>query len=90
MHRIFQSFIDGLIAGGDTERLRTVLADAGAAPDLSCFAHLCTPPRRDDVRELISNHPVAWTDHYLREYYERLDPVFVEALTATEPFEWGP
>jgi hypothetical protein len=27
------------------------------------------------------------TDHYLREHYERVDPVIVEALTATEPFE---
>ena len=41
MHRVFQAFIDGLAASGDTERLRTVLADAGAALDLSCVE----PPR---------------------------------------------
>ncbi len=39
--------------------------------------------------KLISNYRVAWTDHYLREHYERVDPVIVQALTATEPFEWG-
>jgi len=89
MHRVFQAFIDGLVASGDTERLRTVLADAGAALDLSCFAYLSMPSRRGDEPELISNYPVAWTDHYLREHYERVDPVIVEALKVTEPFEWG-
>lgn len=89
MHRVFQAFIDGLAAGGDNEHLRTVLADAGAALDLNCFAYLSMPPRRGDVAELISNYPVAWTDHYLREHYERVDPVIVEALAGTEPFEWG-
>ena len=89
MHRVFQAFIDGLAASGDTERLRTVLADAGAALDLSCFAYLSMPSRRGDAAELISNYPVEWTEHYLREHYERVDPVIVEALKATEPFEWG-
>ena len=89
MHRVFQAFIDGLAAGGDIERLRTVLANAGAALDLSCFAYLSMPSRRGDAPELISNYPVTWTDHYLREHYERVDPVIVQALTATEPFEWG-
>lgn len=89
MHRVFQAFIDGLAAGGDAERLRTVLADAGAALDLSCFAYLSMPARRGDAPELISNYPVEWTDHYLREHYERVDPVIVDALKTTEPFEWG-
>jgi LuxR family transcriptional regulator, activator of conjugal transfer of Ti plasmids len=89
MHRVFQAFIDGLAASGDAESLRTVLADAGAALDLSCFAYLSMPCRRGDAPELISNYPVTWTDHYLRQHYERVDPVIVEALTATEPFEWG-
>jgi hypothetical protein len=89
MHRVFQAFIDGLAAGGDAEQLRTVLADAGAALDLSCFAYLSMPARRGDAPELISNYPVEWTDHYLREHYERVDPVIVDALKTTEPFEWG-
>ena len=47
------------------------------------------PSRRGDAPELISNYPVEWTDHYLREHYERVDPVIVDALKTTEPFEWG-
>jgi LuxR family transcriptional regulator, activator of conjugal transfer of Ti plasmids len=89
MHRVFQAFIDGLAASGDAESLRTVLAEAGAALDLSCFAYLSLPSRRGDTPELISNYPFEWTDHYLREHYERVDPVIVEVLTTPEPFEWG-
>jgi DNA-binding CsgD family transcriptional regulator len=89
MHRVFQAFIDGLAASGDAEHFRAVLADAGAALDLSCFAYLSMPSRRGEAPELISNYPVKWTDHYLREHYERVDPVIVEALTAIEPFQWG-
>ena len=89
MYRVFQAFIDGLVASCDAESLRTVLGNAGAALDLSCFAYLSMPPRKGDEPQLISNYPVEWTDHYLRERYERVDPVIVEALTTTEPFEWG-
>ena len=67
MHRVFQAFIDGLAASGDAARLRTVLANAGAALDLSCFAYLSLPSRRGDTPELISTYPVKWTDHYLQQ-----------------------
>src|SRR5271156_932822 len=80
MHRVFQSFIDGLAASGDAETLRTVLAEAGAALDLSCFAYLSLPSRKGGAPELISTYPVKWTDHYLRQSYERLDPVIIETL----------
>ena len=75
MHRVFQRFVDGLAASGDAESLRAVLAEAGAALDLNCFAYLSMPPRKGDAPELISTYPVAWTDYYLREHYERVDPV---------------
>jgi Type II/IV secretion system protein/Autoinducer binding domain len=89
MHRVFQAFIDGLAASGDAESLRAVLAQASAALDLSCFAYLSLPSRRGDAPELISTYPVEWTDHYLQQSYERVDPVIVKALTTPEPFEWG-
>lgn len=76
-------------ASGDAESLCAVLAEAGAALDLNCFAYLSMPPRRGDAPELISNYTVAWTDHYLHEHYERVDPVIGNALTAKEPFERG-
>ena len=89
MHRVFQQFVDGLAASSDAEGLRAVLAEAGAALDLSSFAYLSLPPRRGDLPKLLSTYPVLWTDHYLRQRYERLDPVIVMALATAEPFEWG-
>lgn len=89
MHRVFQSFIDGLAESGDAESLRTVLSEASAALDLSCFAYLSLPSRRSDRPQLISSYPAKWTDHYLQQRYERVDPVIVEVLATPEPFEWG-
>ncbi len=89
MHRIFRAFIDGLTASGDAESLRKVLAEASAALDLGCFAYLSLPSPTGGAPELISTYPVKWTDHYLRQSYERLDPVIIEARGTPEPFEWG-
>lgn len=89
MHRVFQSFIDGLTASGDAESLRTVLTAAGAAFDLGCFAYLSLPSRRSESPQLISTYPQKWTGYYLQQHYERLDPVINEALATPQPFEWG-
>jgi LuxR family transcriptional regulator, activator of conjugal transfer of Ti plasmids len=89
MHRVFQSFIDGLANSADLTDLRNILSRAGAALDLSCFAYLSLPYRRGSKPQLISTYPLKWTDHYLRNRYERFDPVIVEALANSEPFEWG-
>ena len=85
MHRVFEAFIDGLAASGDAESLRKVLAEAGVALDLSCFAYLSPPSRRGDLPKLISTYPSQWTDRNLRQRYKRLDPVIVSALATPEP-----
>lgn len=89
MHHVFQRFIDGITTSVDAGDLKTVLAEAAGALDLSCFAYLLLPYRRGDEPRLISTYPVRWTDHYLRQRYERFDPVIVEALARPQPFEWG-
>ncbi len=89
MHRVFQSFIDGLASSIDAIDLQNVLAQAGDALGLSCFAYLSLPSRRAGRPQLISTYPVNWTDHYLQQRYEQFDPVIVEALATPEPFEWG-
>lgn len=89
MHRVFQCFVDGLTASGDAESLGTVLAEAGAALDLSCFAYVSLPSRRSGSPELISSYPIRWINHYLQQGYAPVDPVIIKALTTPEPFEWG-
>jgi hypothetical protein len=65
------------------------MADAALAFDLPCFAYLSMPRSGRSAAALISSYPVAWTQHYLQEHYERLDPVIELAQSQTEPFEWG-
>ena len=69
--------------------LRNVLTEAGSALDLSCFAYLALPYQRGGKPQLISTYPVKWTDLYLSNRYERLDPVIAEVRRNPEPFEWG-
>jgi LuxR family transcriptional regulator, activator of conjugal transfer of Ti plasmids len=89
MHRIFQTFIDGLAEACDEPAFSAAMSTAAAALDLSCFAYLRLPNRSNDTARLISTYPSAWTAHYLRNHYERLDPVIRRALHGTEPFDWG-
>src|SRR5216683_7785235 len=89
MHRIFQTFIDGLAQSSDEKGLRVAMELAAAALDLSCFAYLVLPGRSRANARLISNYPSAWTTHYLDSHYEQLDPVIAQAVGHCEPFEWG-
>ncbi len=89
MHHVFQKFVNQLSESHDDDAMRTVMADAAAAFDLQCFAYLLMPRDGKSPAALISSYPVLWTDHYLKEHYEQLDPVIALAHERTEPFEWG-
>ncbi|MFB6417792.1 helix-turn-helix transcriptional regulator [Bradyrhizobium tunisiense] len=89
MRRIFQAFVDRLVQSKNVEDLRDVMAETAAALDLSCFAYLSVPRVSSTTPVLISNYPSAWTSHYLKKRYERLDPVITQALRHPEPFQWG-
>jgi LuxR family transcriptional regulator, activator of conjugal transfer of Ti plasmids len=89
MHRIFQTFIDGLAESSDESAFCDAMSKAASALELSCFAYLRLPHRVNDEARLISTYPPAWTAHYLTRHYERVDPVIRQALEGTEPFEWG-
>lgn len=89
MHRIFQTFIDDLAQGTDELTFGAAMSKAAAALELSCFAYLCLPSRQSDPARLISTYPEAWTAHYLRNHYQRLDPVIRQVSLVSEPFKWG-
>ncbi|WP_334396035.1 helix-turn-helix transcriptional regulator [Bradyrhizobium sp. AZCC 2289] len=89
MHHIFRNFIESLSTAPDAQGFRDAMAEAATALDLSCFAYLSMPRQPRSNPTLIANYPLAWTEHYLRCHYERLDPVIIRALRNPEPFEWG-
>lgn len=89
MHRIFQTFIDRLSESGDITTLRAALSETAESLDLHCFAYVSLPRRPGAEPQHISTYPAAWTTYYLRNHYERLDPVVAQALSSPEPFEWG-
>jgi DNA-binding CsgD family transcriptional regulator len=90
MHRVFCTFIESLTESVDAQDLRESFAQVSEAFDLPCFAYLSLPSRSGTEVKLLSTYPSEWTSHYLRQNYERLDPVIQHALMYTGPFEWGP
>lgn len=89
MLRIFRNFVQELEASQDAASLQTAMSNVASALGLQCFAYLQTPRDNRQTAGLISNYPPEWTDHYLKQHYERLDPVIARAHMREEPFEWG-
>ncbi len=89
MHHVFQKFTDQLNESHNPPAFHKVMADAAAAFDLQCFAYLRLPRDGKAPVGLISSYPIGWTDRYIKEHYERFDPVVELAQARTKPFEWG-
>jgi LuxR family transcriptional activator of conjugal transfer of Ti plasmids len=89
MHRIYQQFIDRLASAGDTTAFAETMAITANALDLSCFAYLALPSIVSKKPLVLSTYPPNWVAHYLRNHYERLDPIIAQALRNAEPFRWG-
>lgn len=88
-HHVFQHFMDRLNESHDPQSFQQAMAEVALAFDLPCFAYLRMPHEGAPAVALISNYPIGWTDRYLEQHYEKLDPVIRIAHERTEPFEWG-
>jgi LuxR family transcriptional activator of conjugal transfer of Ti plasmids len=89
VHHVFQKFIDRLSESHDADAFHQAMADAADAFGLSCFAYFSMPRDGRTAAALISSYPPRWTERYLGEHYERIDPVIALAHTQTDPFDWG-
>jgi LuxR family transcriptional activator of conjugal transfer of Ti plasmids len=89
MHRAFQTFIDRLSSAENATSFSEAMAAIVTALDLSCFAYLALPSQLRKEPLVISTYPANWVAHYVRNHYERLDPVVMQALQNPEPFQWG-
>lgn len=89
MQTVFERFLERLSESVDETDLRDALNDVASGLDLLAFAYLSLPPRSDDKPTLISNYPAPWTERYLDNRYQIVDPVIVRARRGGCPFRWG-
>jgi len=89
MYHVFQRFIDHLCESASSDSLRACMAETANALDLHNFAYFSLPRRPKAKPQIITTYPEAWATHYMNSRYERVDPIVVQALGNTEPFEWG-
>lgn len=88
MHIIFQRFIDQLLCATEPTHFTEIISSLAESLELPCFAYLGFPEKGLAPR-LFSNYPVDWTSHYLKQRYERIDPVLRKATLTPDPFQWG-
>lgn len=90
MQHIYETFLERLAESVDEADMRKAMADAAGAFDLRTFAYLSLPSDVGGIPKLISNYPSLWTTRYLKQGYERIDPVITRAKCGGCPFRWGP
>lgn len=89
MKHTLRYFVESLAANPDIGALRSTMQATADAFDLSRFAYLVSLRTSPCDVKLISNYPTSWTDHYLSNNYDLIDPVIARVRHSTEPFEWG-
>jgi len=89
MHRILQTFVDSVESSRDAASLRSALVDVAVAFELPLVAYFVGPAVPTSDPTLISNYPTEWTDRYLRNQYDRLDPVIHQLAHTADPFSWS-
>ncbi|MDI4234116.1 LuxR family transcriptional regulator [Bradyrhizobium sp. Arg237L] len=89
MHRVFQKFVDNLLAADNADAFAKTMAVTATALDLPCFAYLAPPYRLGGKPLIISSYPTNWVTHYMRNRYERVDPIIAQSRETAEPFRWG-
>jgi DNA-binding CsgD family transcriptional regulator len=82
-----------LSAGADAglEQLRDTMTEVVDVFGLSTFAYLSVPfgRRLDAEPVVIGNYAKDWTETYLANRFERIDPVIGTAMGRVLPFYWG-
>ena len=73
------------------DSLKETLNEVAAEVGLGLFAYLDVPLYKRSTTKplLISSYPKDWTDYYLANQFERIDPVIRTAMSGHLPFFWG-
>ncbi|MER9402378.1 LuxR family transcriptional regulator [Mesorhizobium sp. M0615] len=89
MPLLFETYLGKLSESVDETDLRDAMAGAAIALDLLTFAYLSLPLESCGEPKLISNYPPLWTEHYLQNQYQKVDPVIMRARRGGSPFPWS-
>lgn len=89
MDYVFQTFVESIRSDTDTPSLCIAMVELAKAFDLSAFAYLNTGLQPNARANLISNYPTAWTNQYLANEYQEIDPVIDMVRRTRDPFQWG-
>ncbi|RWA58316.1 MAG: LuxR family transcriptional regulator [Mesorhizobium sp.] len=89
MQLVFETFLEKLSESVDEADFRDAMAGAAARLELITFAYLSLPTQPSGTPKLISNYPARWTEHYLQNRYQTVDPVIIRAQCGGCPFRWG-
>ena len=75
MQRAPLNFAEELIEAQDADAIQKAMVAIAAAYGLKLCAYLAMRFEPSGRAYLVSNYPREWTNHYLDQRYERLDPV---------------
>lgn len=89
MNHVFQKFVETLSRCPDAAALGNAMEEIAVAFDLHRFAYLVSRRNNHDSARLISNYPTEWTNRYLANGYERIDPVITRVRLNSRAFKWG-
>jgi DNA-binding CsgD family transcriptional regulator len=84
--RIWQEFIDATYDARDEVTIAHATHRLTNALGFRWFAYMSLGASRP---ALMSTYPSTWTDHYLANRFDQIDPVIVATRKETSPFFWG-
>ena len=88
LQRVFETFVSQVSVALSPAAVRDAMLEAMAHFGLESFAYLALPTHRAMRPRVIASYPPAWTAHYVRRRYHRLDPVVAIARDRGVPFAW--
>ena len=88
LQQVFEAFVGQIDIALTPDAVRDAMSAAMAHFGLDSFAYLALPQRRATRPRIIASYPTAWTSHYLKRRYHRLDPIILTARHRRVPFTW--
>ena len=89
MNQLLQNFIDQLHAADSEPEFKDAMTVAAEALGLPRFVYLGISKRAILSPLVITTYPGAWEHRYLKQAYQRFDPVVSRAFSDHTPFHWG-